>query len=587
MVILTTGYKTFLKTNSRYIIGRDSDADFIVNSTHVSRQQLEINVGPPGKTSLQIVVLSRARTMINEKVYKLSKTNVSPIKLDYSVENVVEIKFRSGGGTDDLYTTIQWVDFNVYTEESLTSLKSYNLDFNLTGISKATHYHGPEKGDAFKKSLIAGLTILEDTWVEGIKSGKTDVDWLHNTRGYLSPNAKRKSFLSGYTFVCFGEFPWVEMLGTLLRGELEDGVIDLSMLDSVGSVFVAVVTDGYSDKSIPVTTESTLFECVKSISTEKLSSFSSEQLKRLTAKRKRVEKPIEPEVAPMKSRKRAKYERVNTMHFFDIKDEPMLQEYQVEQPKLPQHEQSEDPKQSEQLRTPADTAERSNLKRRSSLESDQPTKLQKLDKGLTPPPAAESQKGNKTSSSTSATESPIADETTPIAPIKAKVSLVDAIIRTKENATKTSNEELGLNITQEAPRDISENLKDLAIIEEVEITLRIPKRELNSVANSKYSTRRNFKNFRKNAVNEKTKYLELATVLDQEPSYAAEIDRSLGIEQRLEKDFQGLMNSVGVEKLFVEEDSEPELSARVSYEVHDDDDDEDDDQPRFGFSTRR
>lgn len=646
----------WLKPNTRYTVGRDFESAFVVNSGLVSRNQLEFNVGSTdiheyeSKTSLKVGILSRARSVINEDVYKLSKGVKDPIWLDLTKQARIEIKLKMDDNEEHTVLVIEWHDFVLYSPDDITELCSKGVDLRLTkNVVQATHYYKSdiltlEQDEQLLIALVEGLPILNEKWYNTALTGSI-TDWfveldlaIFASTSYLLPNSKRSTLFSGIQVVDFNHehenlLKHINCKSINLTTGDEAGLI--AYIKSQGKPKCLIMecrsdllSTIFNTLGVKPTTYFDLFASIKNVSTDNLSFYS--ELKR---------EHIDEASTQPSLRKRRKYEKVSKMHFFDFNATSQKPDFaqidreissdvvqvdenvkstspDVETPKTIQATPNETLKSSIPLETneslkyiiPLETNETDNIIEQHKIET-----AEVVDK-----PAYRKR--------------PLGDveELNPNKMPKyvPKVSLVDAIKRTKEDAKKTTNEELGISSTK---LDVESELSNLAIVEEIVFKLRTPPNSRLDT-NPKYNGRKNFKKFNKNMKLESIvtrSFIDLSTVtIDNEINF---VDSKAGgvidisnAEQKLSKDFSGLMNEVkgfrsdglfvdeddesddeqsyrkkGARSkqpaLFVDEDSQSQakpVKARnsnntfmqVSVDVDDVDDDDDDDHPKFGFS---
>ena len=642
----------WLKPNTRYTVGRDFESDFVVNSGLVSRNQLEFNVGSidvheyESNTSLKVGVLSRARSVLNEDVYKLSKGVKDPIWIDLTKQARIEIKLKMDDNKEHTVLVIEWHDFVLYSPDEITELCSKGIDLRLTkNVAQATHYYEgksdiltQEEDEPLLIALVKGLPILNRKWYYTALTGNIN-DWfleLDFTRfassSYLLPNSKRSTLFSGIHVVDFNHehenlLKHINCKSINLTTGDEAGLI--ADIQSQGKP-KCLIMDCKSDQlstifntlGVKPSTYFDLFASIKNVSTDNLSFYSE-------LKREHIdEPPTQPSL-----RKRRKYEKVSKMHFFDFNatsqkpDAAQIDRGISTTPDVVQVDEnlnSTSPDVAETSKTIQTTP--NGLQIDENLKSTIPLDTQNETNNIIEEHKIETA---EVVDKPLYKKRPLGDveelQPNKMRKYVPKVSLVDAIKRTKEDATKTTNEELGIDNTK---LDVVSELSNLAIVEEIEFKLRTPPNSRLDT-NPKYNGRKNFKKFNKNMKLESIvtrSFIDLSTVtIDNEINF---VDSKAGgvidisnAEQKLSKDFSGLMNEVkgfrsdglfvdedddsddeqsyrkkGTRSkqptLFVDEDSQSQAkpvkashSNKAVMQVSvDDDDDDDDDHPKFGFT---
>lgn len=598
---------TCLLPNRRYIIGRDSDADFIVSSTSVSRQQLELEVAEGHDiTPLWITVLSRARSVINGTILKLNKNDTSTIKEEYTKERNISIKFKNSNKEDQEFLKIYWKEFNIW---AVTPLPEHRADVRVFSeyIDKVTHYYN-SNDNAYLEALARAIPIIGNKWIDLVNSR---TDWL--LLEYLDEDIQplRSSLLQDITCVVPKVENWMQLMG----GEvLENPDSDLvSFLKNYNPKKILIIDD---NKHL----ENALKECslngLKVVPWDKFCEPTPLKRKRGVYQRVTTPEVTEVQTQDLLSestpplRKRAKYERVNRMHFFNLSAPEILESSNTN---------NEDSKTDREVVNVADiddSKQSSNHSESSKTSSENTVNEEHVNSLI-----AKENEVTSVEETTITTPEHLKRDRKRVAPedtsqltkiarldLKPKLTLVDAVRQTRQDAKEISKKELGLD--QEP--NLSNDLKNMAIVEDVEITRRDPPTSI--PLNGNYSSRKNFKAFKKTP-REKRDCVALATVtVDSDFKFSEPPPVVSQAEKTMERDFSGMMSEVkSLEpQLFVQEDDDDDDDDNISdvryeglstkgrsngirfngggqegvqdYDDDDDDDDDENDQPKFGFS---
>lgn len=616
-----------MEFNRSYLIGRDEDCDFQVNSTLVSRQQLQLKLGlvdkqqlkvDDYKTPLVIGILSRARSKINGASYKLAK-NEKPLEHDFTQEKLIYIEFKDSDNPLGLINyEIEWIPFNIMPTTTDTKSSLFNdlkrlhhesIDLRIvTDIANATHCYtlqdipkgNTEDYNNVCLAMAKGIPILTNAWFKFVYEKNQFQDWFLDVdyKQYLPkydgnllvtalPNSSRSSVLNGLTAFSFNEFQFEENLITLMGGKVNtillikyflDGKLDQSKLFEEIKLSGKCVLVRYAptDKIkfyFPINDQLEEF-CKTYISQIVNRDFLVECLKSCTVGKitpldvTSLKHPLETstQLPTQGRRKRVKYEKVGKMHFFDLEATPSQPE------STPQLEAT--PLQPEPSPVPVPVIN-------DSKESTAPTVIEKQGNTIMPvdPPSSpasppdnlqDSQPANdisKLERFTLKRSNSNSDQPRKIAKFMPdyKVSLSTAIQQTKALASKLVEEELGIENKDE---EINGGMENLVIVEMVDIPMRnVP----NQVDNDRYAGRKNFKTFKKNMkvksnVTRSFVDLEDASITEQADFVDDIAEPQISAEAQMENQFNGFIKDVVVPEgngLFVEDSDTEEMPESI------------------------
>lgn len=612
-----------LEFNRNYLIGRDEDCDFQVNSTLVSRQQLQLKLGPVDrnqlenheyKTQLTVTVLSRARSKINGESYKLGK-NEKPQHHDFTQESLLDIEFKDSNNADgSIKYQIEWIPFvmmpsSMDTKSSLHNdlkrLHHESIDLRITStIDNATHIYtlkdipdgNIEDYDHVCLGMAKGLPILTNTWFKSIYEKKSSQDlilaidyiqFLPKYNGKLLllalPNPLRSKVLDDYVIFSFNTFLFEENLVVLMGGKIrnillikffEDGVLnETSLLNEIKQVSTKSLLLKYSSsdqiKSALTINDQLESFCksyksqivLKNMLLDSLETASSDVLATLDFSLKH---PLEQTGQPVQGRrKRVKYEKVSKMHFFDLEATPSLQEPNEESKKVSSESEETDPQGQHVSLTPIEVAETQ------LPDVTSPSKLPTSKEGSVeeakPKPKDDTTRGQlKRNNSTSEQPKKI-----PKFIPDFKVSLSSAIKQTKELATRLVEEELGI---EKKEPDLNDDMENLVIVEVVDFPKRTVPKPINQIDNDRFSGRKNFKTFKKNLrvkSNSSREFVNLEDATTQESAtLIREIEdpKPVSIEDEMQSQFNGYIKDVVIGEsngLFVEDSDTEEIPESI------------------------
>lgn len=679
-----------LRNGKSYVLGRYEDCNFRFYAQQISRYQLEVEIAKVEKdrlgdasyiTPVSVKVLTRARSTINGKTYKLAKGVKDPILLTYKTETRIVLELSSSvsssssdGSTEtkDYPVVLEWKPFNISSSDSdkddLEEAHRSGADFRISSPSVATHHYttSDNLNAELAIALLRSIPVVDKSWIASVKDETSGTDWfldldwhryLPNQSAFLLPTVRRLHLLDGVFGVSISYSKDISydlissMGGTSIPIKLKDYEFhgsfrgdkllqDIKLEVKAKNEKVLFLVDGKSAPVITnellkykdslVVTEEQLWESLKAISISNLHIINIGDLepRESTTVQVEVSEDKKRTQTQPEARKRRKYEKVNKLHFFDF-SAPPTQDSSDSHEVLPSTKDSKEQDEDEQKST--------------------------VTKETTPPITEHESSSN--------TDKEIAEEREPVEiPVQErkrhvghedsierpkklpkftpKVSLIDAIKRTKEQASDSIKLELGIEDGLDED-SLPLNLSNLAIVETIEVKLRkvpVNSDELTSSFTEKYKGRKNFKAFKKNM---KLKpqvtrtYVGMGSyTVNNEINFASENKTAEGVEmlqgeRQLTKDFSGHMldvkridedsdenEEVGTEtfsfaskrhklrsqepSLFVDEDSQPQEPTKpraksrsvatkttLSHVHHDvDDDDDDNELPRFGFSRR-
>lgn len=647
----------WLHPNTSYQLGRDrSDTErpnFIrVNEVYISKEHLQIQIGHAAdlnntncKTPLKIVIQSKAMTKINGKKLRLSNSE-EPYGIDLESNDEIDMRFRE----DKIRIRIHWVPLVLNFPhrvqiggtiqanpivEKLKKLAEKGIDFKTTqDPEKATHYIAANDSPTYglRISLLRGISIVNEKWIDFVLQNQDNYElWFHidtpdllptstKEQFYLYSNPKRGGLLHNcVVFVLEPPTAKLETTVSSIGGKVH--YIDISDLKPEdtntittrlelqkdtwgqlttyllhpkakgdGATNLSAILDFIDFKTI---TMDDLFESICNCSTLNLHQF---ELKN-DLKRK-----ADTQVSQSKRRR---IKKISKTEFFNFSSAPS----QVE-PSSIEQTQSSLPENDEQTQAP-------------QLENDSkfntvdvsPQKVPFEDSSLMLSDENYAKEVSKPAQPTGSSHTEDKPEThteyVKIGKFVPQVSFHEAVKRTKERQTESIKKDLGLDTIED---EISLQLVDLAVVEYVHLNR--SKVKGTQTPTIDYSGRKNFKNFRKVALNVKVRLkVELVSAttitekhqlgidynsIPQVANFAGEMPPVKGIEPR------GILDQYYMEDdaplfsfrnqepessntLFVSEDDSQVLratnanSANTSKKIDDDDDDDDDDQPRFAF----
>ncbi|KAK6458311.1 uncharacterized protein RJT20DRAFT_30753 [Scheffersomyces xylosifermentans] len=602
-----------LLTGTSYLLGRYEDCNFRFHAQQVSRYQLELVVGTVAEshlhdadyiTPISIKVLTRAKSSINGKIYKLSKGEKDPIILDFTSVSQLKIELLSSGSSDvtDSPVFVEWKPFTVTSDSSeikhIDSLHS-SIDLRITKDPQlATHFYMPKESNS-RSSMIAvsrGIPIVNSKWIDSIKEEPTNIDkwflqmncsdYIPEDCLYLLPNSSRQQLLKGVVAVFFAGVndtfsPWILSLGGIPMALDKSKYFHDSKLDEV-NLLEDIKLEAKRSKCIVFTVESKDNETANESVEKFLSDFGTKSNKEgdlwEAVKEATIDKFHYLDVFNLKRRsdtnttsqprKRRRYEKVSKMHFFDFSTPPKEETPEPLKEDKAEIEKNDEPK--EVIEEPVAQDEESNETEKQDAKSPE-SEQQQSDANSDKEAIAATEKGNDTSIVRKRRPSPEVKEERPkkLPKFMPKVSLFDAIKSTKVKAEESIRFELGIDDEEE--ESIRDDLSNLAIVETIEVKLReVPNPvEVTKSFNEKYKGRKNFKTFQKNiklkpnvsrtfvemdtfAVNNEINFADFTPQHDSDPSKA---------EEQLSKDFTGHMSNVkalGYDEENLEEASETE-----------------------------
>ncbi|KAG7665663.1 uncharacterized protein J8A68_000869 [[Candida] subhashii] len=589
--------------------GRDTDADFSFQSPKASRHQIELITGPSSTpiTQLKIRILSRAKTKINQTLYKLEKDSPGPLEYDFSTTANIIIESISNNG-EDTPIEIHWHPFNLFPGQASSILDAIGdmIDIRIVDdVRQATHYYtNKELDDAgFRLAVMMGLPLVNNKWFQTIMDHPGDVGrWLVDLEAgrylpggdeMLLPRKERRRLFDGVgVFVIGKRVEWLEMG---VEVDEKNGGVKGQIREMMGDKEEFIVVGKKSIDGIDVVSEDDIWNAVKMCSVKGLKINTKQQLNPPPARAalpapilpepsipaKRSISPEESTIAPAATttrpgtRKRRRYEKVDKLHFFSLATPTSDADSINNTDSAPKQAQEEEKSQSveispevEETPTPAVVSEDTN----SATAEIEETVANREPSPILEPIAPESEPEEIENVISSKKRRPPVEEIeeerkpTKIPKFMPKVSLVDAIKQTRAKSIKNINEELG--ITEESEqvdeKELQENLSNLAIVEVIDITIR-PKRisPITEDVNEKYKGRKNFKKFHKNISiksNFARSYVPLETVsVDNE----VELKSAGGGGHNVAAEFDSFMGQVKgfapeEPMLFVQEESDSE-----------------------------
>lgn len=524
----------YLFPETNYMVGRDDGSDFLFHSQKASRDLVEIITGPSNgdKTRLILRIMSRAKSIINGKTYKLKSKTDKPQEIDFTNEKQISIECSNNINDEsqrvfpDTPIIIEWVEFNLFAssiDRSIEQLQDCNIDFRVAhDFDKVTHYYSngtDEDTDNFKLAVIKGIPVLNSQWLELIMSKDKDVtvdDWLlHADYTKLVPNGDqnllptcRLNLLDGIKLLSTEEIKWIETI------VLDSHKLEHELKQKVDADKEFVLVSDVTIDNFQTITKNQLWGYIKKNSLEGLPRNTIKQLKRPAP-----EPVIEEETIPRsvtvspdkpKPRKRRKYEKVDRLHFFSLTNtEPTTVTVPSEQVPLAMNEKqvnatpdvvntvdsdstsnTKDFTTSDEGRSLPDSQEEVNIKEQ--IEESTATAERQLNEDTAPTLKVDSYQTdtqleeNGSIIGQKRKQEPIDSKPTKIPKFMPKVTLAEAVIQVKK-----SNEQEVIELDENI-----DNLKNLSIVEVVDL---IPRKKKDKIeANeSLYAGRKNFKRFRK------------------------------------------------------------------------------------------
>lgn len=630
-------------------MGRDrSDVErpnFIrVNEVYISKEHLQIHIGhvteldnTSAKTPLKVIIQSKAMTKINGKKLRLSNGE-EPYVIDLESNDEVDMQFRE----DKIRIKIHWVPLilnfphrvqigsTIQANPIVEQLKKLTekIDLRITqDPGKATHYIAANDSPTYglRISLLRGISVVNEKWIDFVLQNQDNYElWFHidtpdllpsstKEQFYLFSNPKRGALLHNCVvlvlepptakletivnslggtvhFIDVGDLKPEDTSAFITRLELQKdkwGQSTTYLLHPKARDGLSAISDLTDFKTI---TLDDLFESVCNCSTLNLHQFEL---------RKDVKRKADTQVSQSKRRR---VKKISKTEFFNFSSAPS----QIE------------PSSTEQTQAPT-LVEKGE---QNQLEKDFKSNVIELSPQKVPPedntsmmlsdenPAQEaSESAQPTSSHTENKPVQPTHEYEKVGKFMPQVSFHEAVKRTKEKQTESIKKDLGLDTIED---EISLQLVDLAVVEYVPLIR--SKATGTQAPPTDYSGRKNFKNFKKVALNVRVRLkveLVSATTITEKPqmgidynsipqvaNFAGEMPPVKGVEPR------GILDQYYMEEdaplfsfrnqepepnnsLFVsEDDSQVQATnnfAITSKKIEDDDDDDDDDQPRFAF----
>lgn len=611
----------YLLPNSKYGIGRNRTTNFIMlDSVHVSRDQIEIETDPKADSnSLNIIVKSRAKTTVNEKVYLLSSAEAKSNRyksIKYA-EDEITIKINR------FTIVLRWLptlkircssDFNRGSLTSHIPVIFSTLDEADVCITNSLL----EILQCFSNGVGVFLDPPPTEWLQHIKN-HDDLTWYNAYEKYLRyPKTDRSLFLS--TIKCIVNDTEVSKSLSALGGTIVPRISDLMK----GDTFITVGEESEVGVEYPPTLLDRICKAVGACDLTLLH-IHKMIVKKANGKRSNEdeeEHDIKDEVTPSlgfsSRRKRRKYARIDQLEFLDFTQVPEDSQTNEKQNDLVQLEtknsapsidnvKSEKPvDNTKQLQTASpDSVSNDIIHKSKELDTEAiESKTNRTDVELLPPPRLPKRRLSNSETS----ENP-AKKLHPI-------TLVDAIKQAKLQGVRHIKLELGMDDEFQDKKPISGSL---AIVQTIDVQLRQKPMQTKKAIESS-NDKRNFKRFVKNKIHTPVvsrKYVDMNPVtvshgyqLVNPQNMVERID----YEEHLQKDFEGLIDDlrdvnvsnnathIELETLFVPESQSLEEN-QVDHSTHsnshivksnqqkhtnDDDDDDDDDeddgsQPRFAF----
>lgn len=331
------------------MIGRDDRADFLFHSQKASRELIELITGESNqdkKTRLILRIMSRAKSIINDKIYKLKNKNDKPQEIDFTKENKIIIKCSNNLNDEsqlispDTPIEIKWIEFNLFSnsidKSYIQQIQEQKIDIRLVdNIYNATHYYysngKDEDSDNFRIAIIRGIPVLNSKWLQLILTNNSEVTaenwllnidvtkWLPNDDQDYLPSSRINLF-NDVKLVSTERIKWID---TIVIDTID---IEQELKKQVRTEEEFVFISDMPIDNLQRITKEQLWNCIKNNSIQGLPRNSIKFLKR-PASEPAVEE-LHPnddiavvEVSPdrPKSRKRRrKYKKVDKLHFFSL-----------------------------------------------------------------------------------------------------------------------------------------------------------------------------------------------------------------------------------------------------------------------------
>ncbi|RCK57607.1 hypothetical protein Cantr_06948 [Candida viswanathii] len=169
------GELRYLFPETNYMIGRDDSADFLFHSQKSSRELVELVTGPctAERTPLYLRIVSRAKSIINGKTYKLKGKDAPVVEMDFTKEPRIIVECSASAGAEsqminpDTPVVIEWVEFSLFVravDEFVERAQAHKVGFRLVDkVGDATHYYSDgkdEESDEFKEAVFRGIPVL-------------------------------------------------------------------------------------------------------------------------------------------------------------------------------------------------------------------------------------------------------------------------------------------------------------------------------------------------------------------------------------------------------------------------------------------
>ncbi|CUM68567.1 uncharacterized protein PRCAT00006294001 [Priceomyces carsonii] len=605
---------TSLESNHTYNFGRADDNDFILRSQASSRHQFSIVIGSIGDTKvdnsskitpLQIEFKSRAKTIVNGEVYRLSKKSTSNIKKDLTSFSNIKIevpKTSYKDSTDDsravesnITWSISWHDFNVlaYSGDGasnkglkssdtlvndLKEIQNSGIDVRITKDPLiATHYCTSTDAptEALKMSILRAIPILNESWLSYIRENIKNVDdWfvhldprrflpmskyeLNNI--YLVPNVMRCKLFEGVVVVSFdkhlnGDYSWIEAAsGTTFMFKksdiFRDGAIENEKLKEIlesrfaQKRFILLKTDpdDKGNDKFNVSMDACLSLMGSQLVEESILFHSL-----VDCSRSKIE-TFSFVFHDYQRRKRRKYEKINKMDLLDFSS-PQPTQNNAERIEETSEEPSEKPgekpseKPNEKPAANDQTVESHNPELNISQEAlgSSDTTVGRHVESHRLAGDLHQKEFNENEKRQNA-EDNRHDIKRQKTLKNTTTTFVDAIKEAKKIATQNMSDQLG---TDDGKSLLVNDLKDLTVVEIVPMRLRhAPK-----TATKDYGQgRKNFKRFKKQTKDNRApkEYVQLKPSYFENnyDSFSHPMNRITGVEERLENDFRGEMDEV-------------------------------------------
>lgn len=626
-------------------MGRDrSDVErpnFIrVNEVYISKEHLQIQTGhvteldnTSAKTPLKVIIQSKAMTKINGEKMRLSNGQ-EPYGIDLESKNEVDMQFRE----DKIRIKIHWVPLvlnfphrvqigsTIQANPIVEQLKKLaeKIDLRTTqDPGKATHYIAANDSPTYglRISLLRGISVVNEKWIDFVLQNQDNYElWFHidtpdllpsstKEQFYLFSNPKRGVLLHNCVVLVL-ESPTakLETIVNSIGGTVhfidvtdlnpEDTSAFFSRLELQKDTWGQSTTyllhpkarDGLSAISdltdFKTITLDDLFESVCNCSTLNLHQFEL---------RKDVKRKADTQVSQSKRRRVKKISKTEFFNFSSAPPQIERSSTKTQAPTLVENdEQNQEEKESNGIELSSQKPPEDNTTMMMSDEDSvqeapepaQPTTSHTENKPVQPTPEYEK-----------------------IGKFMPQVSFHEAVKRTKEKQTESIKKDLGLDSIED---DISLQLVDLAVVEYVPLIR--PKARGTQAPPTDYSGRKNFKSFKKVALNVRVRLkveLVSATTITEKhqmtidynsipevANFAGEMPPVKGVEPR------GILDQYYMEEdaplfsfrnqepepnnsLFVSEDDSQVQATNTNFATAskkiEDDDDDDDDQPRFAF----